>query len=492
MQFRAGDTDAAADSWGAALELQPTLTLNPVYEASDVGAAWEDARASAGLPASPVSTKPPPSAATAAPSQAVGTAAGAPTGAGDRKGAAAATSSESLGEQPTGDFLHDPAPEQRQNTPLPIHVEYGGDAALVRVLVKYNSPHKREWARVELKRVSPAGNVWEGMIPCADVGSGTLRYWLQGFNRSDEPVAETGSPKHPFHVAIRDKITGEAPRLPGKAPPQSCDESDCPPGLAGCKADKQDDEVAPRESGTAGAAAGPEGAASDEAGAKEKKEEPYQRLWLGVGLAFDYISLSAAIDVCRRDSHGNAINSVGYYCYDSAAGTDFPPDPTANATLKGGGTTTGGFQLGNTRVMLALDYAVRANFLAGARLGYVFNAYPGTASVHFLPLHIEVRGTYLLGSAPLAHSGLAPLGFAALGLSEFDGHQTTLVTFNNGSPKKMVDTWLTDAPLFVAVGVGLRYQLSRVAITGAFRLNLVIGNGLMSTIGPELGALYAF
>ena len=67
MEFRSGDKDAAGKTWNDALAIDSALTMNPAYDASDVGAAWEDARASAGLPAGPVSSKPPPGGAAAAP-----------------------------------------------------------------------------------------------------------------------------------------------------------------------------------------------------------------------------------------------------------------------------------------------------------------------------------------------------------------------------------------------------------------------------------------
>jgi hypothetical protein len=507
MQFRAGDKNAAAKSWADALALQPTITVSPDYDASDVGAAWEDARAVAGLPAGPISTKPPPSAAAAGAPPAGGGAAvtGArPGGAAGARGAPGAATAppppaEPMGEQPTGDFVHDPAPEQKEDTPLPIHVEYTGSSKLAHVVVKYKGAQMREWARVELKHSDTASPVWEGAIPCADIGRGTMRYWVQGFDRGGEPLAATGDPKHPYYVPIRDKITSEAPRLPGKEPPKSCEESDCPPGLAGCKgAKKEGGDAASNDTGSAGAASEATGTGAPEetaAEGEEKKAQPaYRRLWVGASVDFDFLSMNSETNVCKRNTmSGNPVNASGYYCYDSVAGGDFPAGVDANNTLNKAGTTSGGFQLGNVRVLLAFDYAWKPNVLIGGRLGYVFNAYPGTAANHFLPIHIEARGTYLLGRAPLVH-GFAPLGFVALSVSEFDAHQATQVTFNNGMPIKTVDVWSTDAPVFVALGVGARYQFSpRVALTAALRLNVVIGgNGVMPTVGPEIGAQYGF
>jgi hypothetical protein len=500
MQFRAGDKNGAAKSWAEALALESTLTLNADYDASDVGAAWEDARAAAGLPAGQVSTRPPPSAAGAAPAPAgapppaKGSAAGAPGAASAAPAAAPPPPPEPMGEQPQGDFTHDPAFEQREDTPLPIHVEYQGSSRVTRVVVKYKSAQMREWARVELKKVGEG--VWEGVIPCADVGRGTMRYWVQGFDRSGEPLIATGDPKHPYYVPIRDKITSEPPHLPGKEAPKSCEETDCPPGLPGCKRKKAGGgEGGGGEGEGGGASAGEGGGGEETEGEKTKAAGPYSRIWVGLTFGLDFMSVSAVSNVCAvNNNNGTAVNSQGYYCYDSSAGHDFPGNMATNALLRAGGTTNSGIQLGNVRALLTFDYALSPSFLVGARAGYVFGAYPGGSAAHFAPLNLEARGTYLFGRAPLSLGGLAPMGFAGLGLSEYDTHQSTFVTFMNGMPQKIVDVWATDAPFFIALGGGVRYQFGRrVALTGAVRLNVVIGsNGVLPTFGPELGGAYAF
>jgi hypothetical protein len=190
------------------------------------------------------------------------------------------------------------------------------------------------------------------------------------------------------------------------------------------------------------------------------------------------------------------VNSAGYFCYDPAAAGDFPANPTVNNALSpnGGGTTTGAFQAGDVRLLASVDYAFTPNLLAGVRAGYVFNAYPGKAAVHFAPIHLEARATYVIGNAPLTRKSFAPVVFAGLGLSEFDGHQSTRVTFTDGTPTRTVDVWLTDGPFFLVAGGGARWQLSpRAAVTGAVRFNFAIGSpGLMVTLGPEVGVAFGF
>jgi hypothetical protein len=499
MEFRSGDKDAAGKYWNDALAIDETLGINPAYDAWDVGAAWEDARAAAGLPAGPISSKPnpagvpPPSAAAPAPAAPPP----APTHAAPPPEpppvhVAPSPPPGPPPEQPNGgDFDHDPAIEQKEDTPLPIHVEYTGNSKLAQVIVKYKGAQMREWARVELKSVGPA--VYEGLIPCADVTRGMMRYWIQGFDSTGDPAAATGDPKHPFSVAIRDKITSEPPRLPGKQPPRSCEESDCPPGLPGCT--------------KRGAGGPPEEGGAEETEVKEKKTPVragpgYRRIWFGVSLAVDFLVLPGSSDVCSRsDMTGSPTNSQGYYCYDPVGKADFPANMAQNDTLvpKESGTATGALQGGDIRILFAFDYAVNPSVLVGGRFGYVANTYPGKSAVDqghafFAPLHIEARATYLFGVAPLTHVGFAPMAFGGLGLSQFDGHQSTAVRLTTNPPTQTVDAWLTDAPFFVVLGGGGRYQFSeRAALTGALRLNVVIGgNGLMTTFGPEIGVLYGF
>jgi hypothetical protein len=114
---------------------------------------------------------------------------------------------------------------------VPLYVE-GGSDAVVRVVVKYKGAGQSSWKRIDLKKLDSG---WGGLIPCADVTQGALKYYVQGFDDSKEPVANNGDTKHPYTVAIKSSIDGEAPHLPGKDAPQSCEKSsDCPPDFPGC------------------------------------------------------------------------------------------------------------------------------------------------------------------------------------------------------------------------------------------------------------------
>jgi hypothetical protein len=226
----------------------------------------------------------------------------------------------------------------------------------------------------------------------------------------------------------------------------------------------------------------------------------YARLWIGVSGAVDWVHLPSATDVCKDTATGHPANGAGYYCT-APDGSDFPSS-AQNLRLSSPGDAG---QVGSTvvsgdvRVMLAADYALTPNLLLGARLGYVLNAYPGNAAVsnhHALgpKVHAELRAAYVFGHNPLGHEGFAPLVFIGGGVSQFDGHATTGVTFNNAIGQVPVTAWLTDAPFFFVIGGGARYQFSsRVALSAALRFNGAIGGGgFLPTFGPEVAAQYGF
>lgn len=449
MQFRNGDIGAAKKTWAQALQIQPDITLNPDYDAADLRAAFEEARGSAG----------------------------------------------GTGEQPSGDFSHTPAGEQKVNTPVPVYVEYGGGTGLARVVVKYKGAAMSDWARVDLKRM---GTGWGGLIPCSAATKGTLRYWVQGFDDGGDPVASSGDPKHPFTVPIVDDVSGEAPHLPGQSPPKTCGEdTDCPPGLPGCAPEENNEEKG----------GGGEGEEEETPEAAKAPPGAYAHWWFGIAGALDVLSLPSGQDVCLLNPTGpnvaKPVNSANYYCT-NPDGTDFPSRKDGGAQNNslvhpgGAGQVPGGLQLGDVRVMLTADYALSSALMVGARLGYVLNSYTGQAAVtdgHAFgsKFDFEARGTYLFGHEPLASTGVAPMILAGMGAAEFDGHSTTVVSTQNVAGQQPVTAWKTAGPFFLLVGGGIRYAFSpRAAVTLAARVNMALSGGFLLTYGPEIGVQYGF
>jgi len=458
MQFRLGDKAAAANAFADALKLEPDLSLNSKYDAPDVHAAWEQAKQAVGA-------------------QQGGKPANKPAG-------------SKPGEQPTGDFTHAPADEQEDNTPLPIFVEYGGESAPSRVTVKYRGAGMAGWGHLDLTKTDDG---WGGQIPCHDVKVGVMRYWVQGFDSSGEPMANSGDPRHTYSVPIRDTIVGEAPHLPDKPAPHQCSKHG---GGEGGEPGAGEGE---EEGGAAGAKEG-EGAS----------RQGYSRLWLGLAGAVDFLSLPSSANACALTDPGGApINHSNLYCT-NPDGSDFPSRDAMGRTnnmaiqAPGGnaGHIGGGLQAGDVRLLLSADYALKPQLLVGGRIGYVANAYSGSAAskdgrAAGFRIHVEARATYLFGVDPLAHAGFAPMAFAGLGLAEFDGHTGSLVTESFPPPQppvsQPVNVWLTSGPFFLLVGGGVRYQFSpRAAFTGALRINMAVGNGVLFTYGPEIGFAYGF
>jgi hypothetical protein len=221
---------------------------------------------------------------------------------------------------------------------------------------------------------------------------------------------------------------------------------------------------------------------------------PYARFWLGVSGAVDFAAMPAANDVCKLTPALTPDNSEHYYCT-NASGSDLP-SAAQNAHLSAPGSAgrvDQGVRVGDVRVMLALDYAALANLLLGVRLGYVLNGYSGAAAVRDgraldPKVHAELRVTYVFGRDPLSHEGFAPTAFVGGGISEFDVHTSTLVTFDNVAGAQSAGVWLTDAPYFLTLGGGARYQFSpRLQLTLGARLNAAFNeNGILATFGPEV------
>ena len=231
-------------------------------------------------------------------------------------------------------------------------------------------------------------------------------------------------------------------------------------------------------------------------------EAPFPRVWVGVAGALDFDALPPAQDVCALGSTFRPSNTDGYYCT-NPDGTDFPSRHSAAEakTLLPGraGYVGGGPVVGDTRIVASLDYALRADLLVGLRAGFVTSGYNGSAAVHNgrafdAPLHLEARATYLLGDAPLARLGFAPLALADAGVGEFDAGTTVQVRQSTIAGDRPKTAWITGGPFFVGAGGGFRYAFSsRLAATVTARFALALGRGgAFPTFAPEVGLQYGF
>lgn len=465
------DVPAGIKAFAEAIKLDPKVELDPDLKTSDIEKAFEKAKAG-----------------------------GAPGG-GETDTPVAA-----------GDFNHTPAAEQAIRTPLPIYAEYTGSEALTRVIARYRAPGMGEWKTLELKKV---GNGWGAEMACLDVQPGMISYYLQGFDAENDPVASGGDRNTPFKTEIKQSISGDAPRLPGANPPTQCpDTGDCPPGFPGCKgagsegllkeADVPCEEASECKSNKCEAG---------KCSAVETKQK-FRKVWIGGGVMADFVFLPGADNVCSLgDSTQLPVNDKGYYCTDSS-GKDFPArktqeDPTGieNLSIREGSANSvnGGGAFSKFRILASFDYAPVEYFMAGARIGIALPmGYPGTeastdAVTAAVPwLHLEARGTFILGKDGLAAIGPRGYVYGAFGLASYEANVGVKVRLNQPDGSRE-DRDLTayklqgQAPVFIGVGGGLRYAFSdRAAFLGGVRGTLGFGKGVLPGVAPELAIQYGF
>jgi hypothetical protein len=507
MEFRAGDKGFATKAFSEALKLQPNIDLNPSYDSPDLRAAWAEVKG-AGAPPAAAPAPPPPVAAPPTP-------------------ATPKVEPPPVFVQPKGDFTHTPAAEQRIDTPLPIYIE-GGPNGVAHVIIRYKNSEQgdeAEWNHTDMSRV---GAGWGGQLPCNAVVGGTMRYYIQAYNKDMDPVATNGDAKNPYQVPIREELAGPPPHLPNRSAPRACHQpekpkpepekeppkEDCAPGTPGCaKAEKPDEEEEAKSDEDEG---------DETKGGAKKKKPPrdFPRIWVGLGVHIDFMQIPSGQDLCRLNPSGPNVaqpaNDRHFYCTD-ASGTDFPARTLAGQTVNDqlspgtAGASGGGIDLGNVRIMASVDYAATGNLLVGVRGGVTLLTYPGKSAVtdKFATgsiLYGEARVTGLIGKEPLRRSGIAPILFVGGGYSAFDAHATGVATrcktmTASCNPTMVaapldvpVNLWITNGPGFVDVGGGVRYApMPKLAFIGALRINLSFGNnGLIPTAGPEVDAQYGF
>jgi hypothetical protein len=487
MEFRAGDKAYAVKAFGEALKLEPAIDLNPSYDAPDLRAAWEEVktpgtgRPPATAPTRPAAAEPsvpPPPPPAPPPPPVVHVVPPPPTF-----------------DQPKGDFAHTPVAEQRIDTPLPVHIE-GGPAGVHHVVLRYKHSGESDDAQWRYTVLSPAGKGWEALIPCDAVLAGTVRYYIQAYDKDMDPVGAGGDAKHPYQVPIREELAGKPPHLPDKSPPRACHE----------KAKTEEAPKSEKETPNAPAATGSARERVAEKPAEARNGDgPLRRWWVGVSMNFDLVQLPSGNNLCHLTPSGLPDNDKHIYCTDSS-GADFPAGQAVNGELSPGnaGQSSGGTVPADLRFFASVDYAVDANFLVGGRAGWVFLRYPGKSAVadNYAVgngFYGEARATYVVGKDALRRAPIASLFFAGAGVSAFDAHTSSSVSLNAGTPAAKqvpVNLWWTNGPLgeFLDFGGGVRYApLPQVAVIGALRLNLSFGNnGLIPTLGPEIGGQFGF
>jgi hypothetical protein len=452
LQILAGSHDAGTTSFGEALKLSPKIALNDTYATAEVRAAWD-----------------------------------------------AAHGEVKLVQPAPGDFAFEPIVEQVERTPIPIYVEFAEGSPPARVVVKYRSAAMSSYKPLVLGHTL---NGWGGLIPCTDVTVGVLRYYIQGFDSDNEPILNSGDPKHPFMLRVRTEISGPAPSLPGKPPPAQCTSSQTPTEAAQAEPEEETPKLADGEACTRDEQCTSASCDDHVCTSVVRSRNRFAHVWFGLSASIDFVPMPSGNDVCLLTPSAAPANNANFYCT-TPDGNDFPNRATAveNGTLTQGnaGNASGGIYAGNVRVMGTLDYAISQHVLAGVRLGYVFNTYPAQAAKSeghsfFAPVHFEARATYLFGSDPLQRTGFRPLVLFAAGLTEFDADQTVMVQQTGIAGSRPIQAWHFGGPFFVAAGAGVRYAFSPYhAFVTALKLEGAIGSsGFLPVIAPEMGVQIGF
>jgi hypothetical protein len=502
------DKAAGQTAFNEAAKLDATVALDPDYKTKDTEAAWEKAK------------------------KASGSAGGdKPAGGGD-KPAGGGDKPAAGGANPEGDFAHNAIAEQVVRTPIPIYVEYSGTEAMAKVIARYKGIGMSEWRVLELKKMGENG--YGGLVPCLDVQSGKFQYFIQGLNAEKESIAEAGDRKNPYIVQVRSEITSESPHLPGQEPPKQCaDTGDCPPDFPGCKntgggvsatellkdgnVDCEADTECKSKVCKAGKCTIPEGA---------KDPNAWPRFWVGGAVGLDLTFVPTSTNVCNlitgadpSDGRPPATpkNDNNYYCI-APDGKDYPQgDRDAQGRVTGevenqsipvdqerSNRIDSGITPGQLRFMVSFDYAATKNFLVGARVGFSVLNYPGVSAgldgnrYGLAPLHLEARGTLVIGKDALAKAGFAPYVMLAGGLASYEASVAVQVKRVDPSTKspiepKNVQAWKVGGPGFFSVGAGGRYAINpKFALMGGLRANFAIGAGFTPSIAPEIAAQVGF
>ncbi len=427
-----------------------------------------------------------------------------------------------------GDFTHIAVTEQQVRTPIPIYVEYTGSETLKRVIIKYKAVGMTEWKSLELKSIG--NNGFGANTACADSQLGDFNYYVQGFNEQNDPVASGGDRTTPYRVVIKSEAMGDPPHLPGQSPPTQCaDKGDCPPDFPGCN--KKNDTPTPAADDPSLKGEGDACEEDNECKSGTCKSEkctappedtsgafPHRkRFWIGAWGSLDLSLLSGASDVCRiSPMTAVPLNSAGYYCTQN--GIDYPvrtaagPTQATNIVPGSADTVGGGMTPGNVRVGVSFDYAITANQMAGVRLGYIINTYPGSAAPHFAPFHGEARYSYVFGDSPIGKSGIHPFILGGAGVGAFDAAVSVAVYENpytlpagvtgpvcnappGGRCVASVSAWQTAGPFFFETGGGARWEFVP-GFAALVDLKLVFATGGSSGFKfiptPEAGVQYGF
>jgi hypothetical protein len=227
--------------------------------------------------------------------------------------------------------------------------------------------------------------------------------------------------------------------------------------------------------------------AHDEAERRAAAEAAMSRNWFSPSFQQEFLLHEALKGVC--------IDKAQYECFRgnvSYSGTIFPA---------AGNELSTGVGLATRRVLLGYERLLLGRITAGGKLGFAFGGRPNatnpTFSIQpgFMPLHVELRGSYWFGQAPFQRKGLRPFAGLAAGIGEVNGKATVYVYRNEAEQLEgrflEVDAWRKADGLFASLHGGAAYAFHQhhqlVLELRVLRLFGLSANVAAASLGYSLG-----
>ena len=247
---------------------------------------------------------------------------------------------------------------------------------------------------------------------------------------------------------------------------------------------------------------------------------PYSKNIFGLHFAQD-LTFVGGDDVCTQANQADE----GFACYyEGSRNGAFVDEPYPGANVGSG------LVVATQRLLVSYDRALTDNLLAGARVGFAFSGGPPSGrnvtydaegrvdevideGQSFLPLHIELRASYLFGKEPLARPGFRPYVHVGGGLAQVDAKvsvpvkdcgllpQGSSVTYEDCAAGRVapdhpdltevnLDAWKKMGQGFITLGGGATYAFTP-SLGAQLNLNLMYmlpASGIV--IQPSLGLTY--
>ena len=387
-----------------------------------------------------------------------------------------------------GDGSYPAPPESQVNTPLPLYVEPPEDAAVAKVTLRYKPFGGTQYKSVDMKKMGKGYGV---EIPCDEVTTtGDIKYYFAFTGTDGDTAGSLGTPKDPFKTKIKNELDGDAPKLPGKKPPEQCkDKGDCPPGLPGCESkgkhgDKGWGAACEQSSECKEGLSCPNGTC-EEGGGDTPPEEKKRMNLISVGAEFDFLVLNSAQNVC---SGANA----AYVCFLSGSSNQYGVPVTMGAAGSVSGNPlnlpntdgiAGGGAFAGARILVGYErqFVKKLGFTGGVRVGYAFggpSSPSNSSSIEspakaFLPVHVEGRISYYLFNSMMEPKKLRPYGFVAGGFAQVNASVPVALCDGQPAATPGINCGSNTA------GQGIVRQVSAYQLTGLS----FAGFGLGTTLG---------